>query len=316
MMKDHALGRTPTLGWELIAFGGDAPGSRSRHGLVFDKEANIAVLFGGIRWHRVSLLSDTWELHGEEWRQIRLSKSPPARHRGAMIYLECNGRTLLFGGQGRRNNMLGDTWLYADRKWRLHSKNRGPSPRCGHSLAYDEKAGVAVLFGGIDPRDRSLGDTWIFNGDSWEKCPVAGPSRRRYAAFAYDPGLGGCLLHGGSLDDRGTISYGDAWLFKNGSWSPMAGSFETSPRDDHGLAYHRIAKKLVMLEGVSGERGVSVRDATDWQYVEANPIHPRHQCSPLTWNDDLGGLLLHGGEVGHGGPQFDQTLLLRMPSLA
>ena len=51
-----------------------------------------------------------------------------------------------------------------------------------------------------------------------------------------------------------------------------------------------------------------------WQAVEAKPLHPRHQCSPLAWNADLGGLLLHGGEAHHEGPQFDATLLLRMPS--
>ena len=71
---------------------------------------------------------------------------------------------------------------------------------------------------------------------------------------------------------------------------------------------------MVMLEGVAGQRGILVGDAKGWQVVEANPLHPRHQCSPLAWDDELGGLLLHGGEVHHEGPQFDKTLLLRMPA--
>jgi hypothetical protein len=68
-----------------------------------------------------------------------------------------------------------------------------------------------------------------------------------------------------------------------------------------------------MLEGVAGARGILVREATGWRALEASPLHPRHQCSPLAWDAELGGLLLHRGESRHG-PQFDTTLLLRMPA--
>jgi|GEM_PF-6750949 len=71
---------------------------------------------------------------------------------------------------------------------------------------------------------------------------------------------------------------------------------------------------MVMLEGVAGKRGILVREATGWRTMQADPLHPRHQCSPLVWNEALGGLLWHGGEFYHGRPPFDRTLLLRMPS--
>jgi len=51
--------------------------------------------------------------------------------------------------------------------------------------------------------------------------------------------------------------------------------------------------------------------ATGWEPAEVAPVHVRHQCSPLVWNEDLGGLLLYGGEVRHGGARFDATLLFR-----
>ncbi len=140
------------------------------------------------------------------------------------------------------------------------------------------------------------------------------PAAARYAAMAYDPDLKGFVLHGESEDEQGRRSFGDTWLFDGKTWNRMAVGFETDKRDDHGFGYHRIAKRLVMLEGVAGKRGILVRDVGGWQAVEANPLHPRHQCSPLAWNADLGGLLLHGGEARHQGPQFDTTLLLRMPA--
>ncbi|HEX5272885.1 MAG TPA: kelch repeat-containing protein [Gemmataceae bacterium] len=306
----------PTLGWEVIASGDAGPGPRSRHGFVYDREAKAAVLFGGIIWAGANTRfpDDTWELHGREWVWVETSPTPPARHRGAMVYLENRRRSLLFGGQARTHVMLGDTWTYAGGLWRQRpADGPQPSPRCGHALAYDEGEGVAVLFGGIQPGDRPLGDTWLHDGRDWEKVRGPAPSPRRYAAFAYDPDLEGCLLHGGAEDDHGRRTYGDAWLFRDYAWKRLPDRFAASPRDDHGLAYHRGAGRLVMLEGLAGTRGLFVRDVTGWDAVEIDPLHPRHQCSPLAWDEELGGLLLHGGEARHGGPQFDRTLLLRMP---
>jgi hypothetical protein len=183
-------------------------------------------------------------------------------------------------------------------------------------MAFDEQSGTVVLFGGIDRDDYSLNDTWQFDGDSWQKIKGRGPSPRRYAALAYDPQLKGCLLHGGSEDDAGTRKFGDAWLFRNGAWARLPEIFDTDKRDDHGLAYHRSANTLVMLEGVSGARGVLARGPNGWYKINADPLHPRHQCSPLAWSDELSGLVFHGGEEYHMGPQFDTTWLLRLPDLS
>ncbi len=275
--------------------------------------AKVTILFGGIVWSPSRLQSDTWELRGENWTRIRTFwRKPPARHRGAMVYLDTRHESLLFGGQAKNGALLGDTWTYAGKRWQ-RVRSAGPSPRCGHSLAFDEQVGVAVLFGGIRPDDQPLGDTWLFDGRSWKELAGPGPPARRYAAFTYDPDLKGCVLHGGSEDDHGRRTFGDTWLFQDGTWKPLGNRFDTDPRDDHGLAYHRGAMRLVMLEGVAGERGILTREEEGWRTVRADPLHPRHQCSPLVWNEELGGLLLHGGEARHGGPQFDKTLLLRMP---
>jgi hypothetical protein len=313
--REIATGPVPRLGWEVIVSGDDGPGPRSRHGLVYDRSANAALLFGGIIWGaRASLQSDTWELHDRQWTRINTSETPPARHRGAMTYLDNRGQSVLFGGQGRSNGLLGDTWTYSDHQWRqLRPVGATPSPRCGHCLAFDEQAGVAVLYGGIDRNDKPLGDTWLFDGTSWKSVAGKAPPARRYAAFAYDPDLKGCFLHGGSEDDRGNRTFKDAWLFQDKAWKHLGNSFDTDPRDDHGLAYHRGAKRLVLLEGISGKQGILVREAAGWRALEASPLHPRHQCSPLAWDEALDGILMHGGEARHGGPQFDTTWLLRMP---
>lgn len=311
-----AAGSALTLKWETIASGKDGPGARSRHGLVYDRSTKTVVLFGGVVWTpEWTLQADTWELRGRKWSRIRTSEAPSARHRGAMVYLDNQEQTLLFGGQGETNNLLEDTWIYSARRWRQVRPRVAPPARCGHCMAFDEQAEVAVLFGGIDARRNSLGDTWVFVGSSWKQVRGASPPPRRYAALAYDPDLKGCYLHGGSEDEAGQRSYGDAWLFQDNTWKRLGARFDTDPRDDHGFGYHRGAQRMVMLEGVAGQRGILVGDAKGWQSVETNLLHPRHQCSPLVWDAELGGLLLHGGEAHHEGPQFDTTLLLRMPSV-
>ena len=301
--------QTP-LAWQAILSGDQGPGPRSRHGLVYDRAAKTTVLFGGVisdgEW---TTKSDTWELRQGAWNQVKMTSEPPSRHRGAMAYDAARANSVLFGGQGNRHQFLSDTWLYKDQQWRQSAA--GPSPRCGHVMAFDEAAAIAVLFGGVGPNKLSLGDTWQFDGTGWRTIPGAGPPARRYAAFAYDPDLKGCVLHGGSDDESGQRGFGDAWLFRNGAWTRMANGYDTEKRDDHGLAYHVAAKKLIMLEGLAGKPGLLVRDEGNWRRVAVSPTPPRHQCSPLAWDDGLNGLVMHGGETHHAGPQHDATWVLR-----
>ena len=299
----------------MIETDNEGPGPRSRHGLVYDRDAGATVLFGGIVWVMGGRLrSDTWELKDGEWSPVVAFRHPPARHRGAMVFDERRGFSVLFGGQAGSGAMLGDTWTYAGRRWQRQRARwwRRPAPRCGHALAFDEEAGQTVLFGGIGRSQRSLGDTWIFDGSSWQKVRGPYPPARRYAAFTYDPGLRGCVLHGGAVDDVGARQFGDAWLFRDRAWTRLPSGFETDDRDDHGLAYHRAAGTLVMLDSLRSARGVLAGSPDGWEPAPCVPLHPRHQCSPLAWDVGLDGLILHGGESRHGGPQFDVTLVLRL----
>ncbi len=308
-------------GWDGVPSGDEGPGPRSRHCFSCDRGAKACVLFSGMLWEQDKPYSDTWELRGGHWSRVEVPLSPPPRQRGAMVYDAQRGQSVLFGGQGKQGNswlMFGDTWVYAEGRWRQEDAGAGPQPesRCGHALTFDEAAGVVVLFGGIARGDRSLGDTWLFDGSSWQ--PLAGPAppARRYAAFAFDPDLKGCVLHGGSEDDAGRRGFGDTWLFRDRAWAQLANAFDTTNRDDHGLAYHRAAKQLVMFGGLGGRQEVLVRREHGWEPVEARNLPPRFQCSPLTWDDGLDGLVYYGGEAHHGGPQFQATWVLRLSAEA
>ncbi len=313
----------PAFLWKAIARGRKGPGPRSRHCLAYNRSAHATILVGGVLGGRDGgLQKDTWELFDGEWSPIDTRKHALGRHRAAMVYDERRGKCVLFGGEGGEGDKFsahGDTWTYAKERWerRLTGSEPGPRPRCGHAMAYDEEAEVVVLFGGTtgNPlKPQPLGDTWLFDGAAWHPVPGPAPPARRYAAFAYDPGLKGCVLHGGSEDDAGTRGFGDTWLFRDGIWSRLPKAFDTGARDDHGLAYHWAAKRLVMFGGHGSEHQVLTREANGWREIEGLQLPPRHQCSPLCWDEDLEGLVCHGGELHSGGPQFDTTWVLKLSS--
>jgi Galactose oxidase, central domain len=289
----------------------DGPGPRSRHCLWYDSDRRATILFGGLVWHsrgNSDFPSGTWELRDGRWRPIDFHTAPTPRHRGAAVFNSRMGCAVLFGGQARSNRMLGDTWLHKERFWQRRRFWRAPSSRCGHAMAYDEATEQVVLFGGINAFGGPLGDTWLFDG-SWRRGPSFGPRPRRYSAFAYDPDLKGCVLHGGSKDDAGEIMYGDAWLFRAGAWERLPSSLSTSPHDDHALAYHCSAKRLVMIGGKMSGQNMLVFAKDGWESFSTSL--PQHQCAPVTYDEQLGGLVHYGGETGHEGRQYDSTRLLR-----
>lgn len=299
----------PPFRWVDVTAAGASPGPRSRHVMAHDPWAGATVLFGGIRWPAGRLLSDTWELRDGRWERVRCWRSPSARQRAAVAYDEAGRRAVLFGGSGRFR-LYGDTWGYAGRRWRrLDPPGPTPPPRYAHGLAADPAGGL-VLFGGGDAAERPLGDTWVFDGGRWERVTGPGPPARLYLALASDPDLGGCVLNGGTEGDSPHRRFADTWLFRRGRWERLGDRFEADDRDDHGLAYHHTARRLVMLDGLGG-RGLLTRGPERWEPSSVDPSHPRHQCAPLVWDASLGGLVLHGGETGQEGHQFSATLLLR-----
>jgi hypothetical protein len=302
------------LRWKQLASGKEGPGVRSRHCLVYDASRGVTVFFGGflLDGKRTRVLADTWEWSNGQWSPIECSPAPGGRHRAGMVFDERHGFSVLFGGQANSNNLLDATWVYENRRWQKRRRwlTRRPSPRCGHAMAFDPEAGVTVLFGGLDLYDNSLSDTWLFDGDGWRQARGPGPPARRYAAFAYDPQSQGCILHGGSKDEKGFVRFGDTWLFREGAWTRLPETYETDSRDDHALAYHAVAKRLVMVGGLGA--GSEVRGLSDagWEMLGVEAPLPEHQCAPLAWDPKQNGLILHGGELGPGGAQLDTTWML------
>jgi hypothetical protein len=86
------------------------------------------------------------------------------------------------------------------------------------------------------------------------------------------------------------------------------------PCDDHQLAYHRAAEALVMCCGQRLPQAIFLRSPGGWKRTAAESMPPRHQCSTMVWSDILDALVIHSGETGQEGRQFDSTWLLEYVS--
>lgn len=181
-------------------------------------------------------------------------------------------------------------------------------------MAFDEHREAVVMFGGIGTGDRSLDDTWTFDGTRWTKLKIPGPSKRRYAALGYHPELRGCVLHGGSEDDAGKRQFNDTWLLRDDKWTRLAPGF--GRRDDHTVGFHPVSQEFLMLDTLHApERlGVLNVDEGEWDLQPAAEMPPPHQCSPWVWDETQNGLVMHGGERKHGGPNLAETRVLRYQS--
>lgn len=146
--------------WVLIDAGGpgdERPSPRYNHGMCYDRDRGVTVLFGGFD-HAKGLLGDTWELGSTGgWHQVFPQIKPSPRERHDMTYDETCRRSLLFGGwDGSESD---ETWAWDGQDWRLLNCPVKPSPRYDHAIAYDVQRKQTVLFGGQISGD-PLGDTW------------------------------------------------------------------------------------------------------------------------------------------------------------
>lgn len=183
-----------TAGWHQIVTPNSPPG-RYTHGLAYDAQRHITILFGGDSTGS-SRLNDTWEFNGTTWTQIIPAQSPPGRANidQALIYDAVRARTVLFGGLGA-SGYLSDTWEYNGTTW-TQIAGQAPQERDSHTMVFDSQRGVTVLFGGYSSSG-ALNDTWEYAGTWHQVSTSQSPTGRYHHAMAYDTRRNKVVLFGG-----------------------------------------------------------------------------------------------------------------------
>lgn len=295
LAEDPAAGSP--AGWSELA-SSSGPSPRWGETLVYNPGDAYLLLFGGT--NGTAFFNDTWEYvwtnGGGTWTQKHPEPAPAPRAFASAVYDPALGAVVLFGGWGPSGD-LNDTWTLAGDSW-THLSGAAPSPRAGAGLAVDASSGSLVLFGGSNETGY-LSDVWRLSRTSWQTVAVpAGPIGRANATFVEDPALGAVLLSGGS-DSSGAL--GDSWTFNGSAWSSVASTSYVAgemasaydPADDLLLE----AGGLNVTGALAAEWGFSVERT--WSALESPKAPSGRYGAAATFDDQLGSIVLFGGERGH-----------------
>jgi hypothetical protein len=245
---DPALGKQdvwdwdPTLGtWTERTSAGDKPSARHAHGMAFDGNRKMAVMFGGWDASTGFGLRDLWDWNPTTgaWNK-RLGGSEAGMPWGhvysSLVADDARARLLLVAGatgfiqagtspeymatyDWRPNYLMGtrDVWeidaaapSLKDRSLAYNVPPSRLSPAMGHSAS----TGKTYLFGGtgVGPDGGSIyDDTWEWDGQTWTRLQMdVHPDARDGASLAYDPVRKSMILYGGRWAGMvGSIAAGD-----------------------------------------------------------------------------------------------------------
>lgn len=192
------------LTWQRLASGPhdgggpNWPGAYCCYSLVYDRDARVALIYGGLEDER-----GTWafDFKAKKWTNRKPKESPPPLFLHSMVYDSVNKVTLLYGGQagnystGRTSD---ETWAYdyAVNTWHKRNPRKAPPARAQAQACFDSVNGVMLLFGGhaeVYPRrgeGRQYTDTWAYDykTDTWtEMKPKESPPGSAVRFMAFDP---------------------------------------------------------------------------------------------------------------------------------
>lgn len=272
---------------------------RNAHGMVYDSDRDVVLLYGGADEMRV--LSDLWAWDGTTWRCLAAG-GPPARTFPAMAYDPISKNVVLFGGnrvlfgtESDTASFLNDMWSWDGQEWR-ELDVEAPSPRAEAATTYRSDARRIVLFGGYRNEGANrirLGDTWEWDGKAWVLKTTMGPSPRNGAAVAYDGQRKRVVLFGGS----GAMD--ETWEWDGSSWSEVASAPE-SGRFNAAMAYDPARGLSIRSGGWSGDGRADdtwAFDGQSWVKLNVTGPSPRNH-TVLVYHSKRESLLLFGGHDG------------------
>jgi hypothetical protein len=211
-----------TLTWTKMK--AEGPPNRYGHSMVYDRESDRMIVFGGWSFAENVGVNDTWvyDYNTDAWSEILSAVKPPGRNFQAMAYDSKADRVIMWGGD---TGGVNDTSVWAfdfnTQRWEERKPSAGPTNRWLHEMAYDSEADRTILYGGYTGSgaqapnyNLNSSETWAYdyNLNTWTLLsPNGNPGALSEFGLAYLESVDGLLLFGGILND-GSIS-DKTWLF-------------------------------------------------------------------------------------------------------
>jgi hypothetical protein len=166
--------------YQYVQGSGDWPERRTHHSMSYDREREVAVVYGGYYYdpdYRIEL-DETWEFDGSSWKQIYPAENPGKRSRHSSVYDSKRKTVLIFGGSSGIE--MNDSWEWDGSEWKELDLEEVPPAVTDFALVYDEKRGRTVLFGGSDEDYEFVNETWeldSFDADKYPAVLISIPSK-------------------------------------------------------------------------------------------------------------------------------------------
>lgn len=247
------------------------------------------VLFSGSLRHGTPLLSETWILRGESWRQ-HLGPQPPTRQTAFLSYSPQQERTLMLGGGGGGV----ENWWWTGNAWQSEPAGRITGTYEASPPQYDPHHGVILW-----PNGGSI----VVIGNERSTVPASGLNSI-HGATAYDP-LRHALVFVGTYATRGTSvlrSNDDLTAFHWETLFPTSQTGYFLP----SMTYDPDRAGIILFGGWHAPQGgVFPRktyflgsDATSWSTLPDgfnNPIGRSY--SSMTYDSVARRIIMHGGQA-------------------
>ncbi len=237
--------------------GQDWPMMRYDHGMAYDKQRGVIVMFGGS--DGVNYRNDIWEWDGQRWQQ-RWSMDgavPNIRAAFGMYYDEDLGKVVVSGGYGGKDqNQAGifynDTWTWDGGHWTEVVGEVLSPPIVAATAIYDPRSQRAVMM--------NFDGLLVWSADHWERPADIEllPGRREKSVMQVLP-QGDLALYGGETNQ---IQMGDLWLRDAGGWRQVESKMAPSPRSNQLFFYDPNRSSLIVYGGYQNQ--TSLDDM--WEY--------------------------------------------------
>ena len=228
-----------------------------------------------------------------------------------MIYDPVNMRTILLGGAIDENGWryYRDMWSYdaTNNTWSEITTSGGPSGRFNFQMAYSVDHQKIVVFSAA--QTSSSADTWVYDvqQNSWElKRPDPSPVQRGDAGFVYDESNKVFIMYGGLSDVNPERTLDETWVYDidENTWTEMTP--ENSPPRMYGgdLVYDSLNQKVLLWGGNIRDGGMLDEfwcydyQTNTWTRIETNPKPRGRYWFQMTFDQDIGKVVIFGGSPG------------------
>ena len=305
------------------------PSARYAHEMVYDKESDRIILYGGVTvpGDPNSWDFNTWSYDFNEniWTKLSTEGKPYSCVTGSLVYDTESDVIITYGGIRKDHVGSNQTWIfdYNVNKWINSKPLTCPDYRHGNKLAYDSESDVVVLFGGRSHEDFNpygitidYNDTWAYdyNANIWvNSTPALNPAGRIAHAMTYDSESDKVIVFGGADFSAQLFTSGDkpylaetwAYDYNTNTWENLTTSEGPDSRIESSMVYDSESDKCIlyggwhhMFEGKYGDETWAYDYNTNtWEQMDLEGNGPWRFGPKMSYDSESDRIVMFGGSL-------------------